>query len=165
MDIKNLDKSHWIISQEEDIIINDWFGFIYEITELDTGRKYIGKKQFKFTKKAKVKNRKNKKTIITESNWKNYTGSSTELNEQIKNKGMKNYKFEIISLHKTKGSLYYAEVQEHVFNDVLRKKNDMGTKLYYNKNISGVKFIPPQELEEEIIINKKLKMQIIKNNN
>jgi hypothetical protein len=141
------DTGHWTFPFE--FTASEWFGFIYKITELSTGREYIGKKQFTNIRKKVVKDRKNKKTVKSESNWKSYTGSSTELNLQIKELGVDNYKFEIQSLHETKGSLYYAEVISHITNDVLRAKLPTGDKKYYNKWIGAVKFIPPSETLKE----------------
>jgi hypothetical protein len=129
---------------------DDWFGFIYRVIEIDTGREYIGKKQFTKLKRKIVKGRKNRKHVRSSSNWKTYTSSSTHLNESIEQKGKQNYKFIIESLHKTKGSLHYAEVVAHVYEDVLRQTLPDGvTKKYYNKNVSGIKFIPPNESPDE----------------
>jgi hypothetical protein len=133
--------------------IESWFGFIYRITELDTGREYLGKKQFFMMRRVVVKGRKNKKITYKESDWRKYTGSCKDLNEQIKLKGMDNYKFEIISLHKTKASLYYAEVKLQVMEDVMRIRLPDGTKKYYNGQIGAVKFKVPEELKEEIDFN------------
>lgn len=128
---------------------SEWFGFIYRITELDTGKQYIGKKQFTKLMRKKVKGRKTRKHVRSKSDWMSYTGSSNSLNESIQKKGMDNYKFEIESLHKTKGSLYYAEVQKQIFEDVLRAVLDNGTRKYYNGYINAVKFPPPFLTEEE----------------
>jgi hypothetical protein len=146
---------HWVFNVEFDP--QDWVGFIYKITELDTGREYIGKKQFFNTNRKIVKDRKNRKTVITESNWKIYTGSSIHLNLQITEKGKDNYKFEILSLHNSKGSLHYAEVEYQITHNVLREVLDDGvTKKYFNKAVSGVKFIPPLATADEtrIVISK-----------
>ena len=143
---------HW--KYAEIINIDDWFGFIYRIVELSTGKEYIGKKQFwSFTKKA-VKGKTNKKTVKKESNWKIYTSSSTHINEAIVNNGIENYSFFIESLHKTRGSLFYAEVEKQIKENVLREKLEDGiTPKYYNRQIAGVKFIPPMILEEEQYTN------------
>lgn len=136
------DNGHW---QYPDIIdTSNWFGFIYRIVELDTSRIYIGKKQFWSTTRKKIKNRKNRKKIVKESKWKSYTGSSTHLNEAIKEKGKDNYAFYIESLHETKGSLFYAEVEKHIMENVLKEKLADGTPKYYNRQVSGVRFIPPE---------------------
>lgn len=128
---------------------DEYFGFVYRITELSTGRMYIGKKQFKSITKVSVKGKKNKKTVIKENNWRIYTGSSTELNEAIEANGMANYKFEIVSLHHSKGALHYAEVELQVKEDVLRAKLEAGTKKYFNKQIAAVRFIPPEDIRDE----------------
>jgi len=143
-----MDIGHWQCSFEFNP--DEWFGFIYRIVELDTGREYIGKKQFTKLKRQVVKGRKNRRHVRSQSDWKSYTSSSTHLNESINVKGKENYIFRIESLHKTKASLHYAEIVAHVSEDVLRAYLQDGvTRKYFNKNINGVKFIPPDESREE----------------
>lgn len=142
-----MDIGHWEFQHEFNP--SEWYGFIYRITELDTGREYIGKKQFTKLRRKVIKNRKNKKHVRSESDWREYTGSSTELNEAIIAKGKLNYKFEILTLHKSKGSLHYAEVQRQINEDVLRTKLPSGQRKYFNKAINSVKFLPPIEHSEE----------------
>lgn len=143
-----MDTGHWQCKFQFNPV--EWFGFIYRITELDTGREYIGKKQFTKLKRKKIKGRKNRKHIRSDSNWMEYTGSSNELNEAIEKNGKDKYQFEIISLHKTKGSLAYAEVRRQILENVLCKRLDDGiTRKYYNKYINAVKFLPPPETLEE----------------
>jgi hypothetical protein len=55
----NGENGHWIWSTK--IEISEWVGFIYQITHILTGRKYIGKKFFHSTRRKIVVNRKNKK--------------------------------------------------------------------------------------------------------
>ena len=141
------DTGHWEFPH--DFEVSDWHGFIYRITELDTGKQYIGKKVFWRRNRVKVKGRKNRKVVYKESDWKTYTGSSSNLNEAIKQKGMDNYRFEIESLHKTKASMSYAEVRKQVLEDVLRARLPNGDKKYYNGQIGSVKYIPPEETDEE----------------
>lgn len=143
-----MDYGHWIFSEE--FIVDEWVGFIYRIIEIDTGREYIGKKQFHQYLRKTVKGKKNKKRIIKESDWRSYTGSCDSLNQAIVAKGKENYIFQIESLHKSKGSLSYEEVRKQVFEDVLRSKlPDQQTQKYYNRHIASIKFIPPAELSEE----------------
>lgn len=145
---------HWSFPLEFDTA--NWFGFIYRITELSTGRQYIGKKQFEKLSRKIVKGRKNRKHVKSQSNWKIYTGSCKALNEAIEINGLDGYKFEIESLHKTKGSLHYAEVCLQIEEDVLRATMKDGvTKKYYNRNIAGVKFIPPFESVDEFKMKSK----------
>lgn len=136
-----MDLGHWNYHSEFDP--TEWYGFIYRISELDTGREYIGKKQFTRLRRKVIKNRKNRKHIRSESDWREYTGSSNELNAAIALKGKSNYRFDIVSLHKSKGSLHYAEVQRQVNEDVLRVLLPTGERKYFNKAINSVKFLPP----------------------
>lgn len=149
-----MEMGHWTFPIEFDV--NDWFGFIYRITELDSQREYIGKKQFKKLQRKKIKGRKNKKHVYSDSDWKKYTGSSKALNESIEKNGKENYTFEILSLHKTKGSLYYAEVCRQIDEDVLRATLPDGTRKYFNGNIAAVKFLPPLEHIEETQMKQQL---------
>ena len=55
--------------------INDFFGFVYCITNLQSGRKYIGRKYFSQRRKP----RGSKRRVTSESDWKKYYGSSDEL--------------------------------------------------------------------------------------
>jgi len=146
-----MNNGHWQYPIEIDA--QEWFGFVYRIIELNTGREYIGKKQLKMYTKKKIKDRKNRKTVIKESAWRKYTGSSTELNTRIKEHGMSNYCFLIESLHKTRGTLFYSEVEKHVMNDVLRARMEDGVPKFFNKNISGVKFIPPTMDHDELAMD------------
>lgn len=147
-----MDLGHWEFDGTFDP--NDWFGFVYRIIDLTTTQEYIGKKQFHTTNRKSVKGRKNKKIVKKESNWKTYTSSSTHINTAIEEKGKENFRFIIETLHKTKGSLTYAEVERQVLENVLREKLDDGvTPKYYNKMIAAVKFVPAEELTEEHKVN------------
>ena len=63
--------------------IGDFFGFVYRITNLQTGKKYIGRKYFYQFRKPRGKSRK----VKSESDWKKYYGSSDELNTDRKSLG------------------------------------------------------------------------------
>ena len=65
-----------------------YVGFVYLITELDTDKKYIGRKYFYQLRKTKGKS----KRVRSESDWKKYYGSSKEFLEQIKIKEINNIK-------------------------------------------------------------------------
>ncbi len=142
-----IDTGHWIFPH--DFNVEDWYGFVYRVVDIVTGREYIGKKQFFSVTRKKVKGRKNRKRITKESKWKTYTGSSTHLNAAIAKSDMEKFRFYIESLHTTKASMSYAETRMQVFEDVLRTKLDDGTPKYYNRQIGNCKFIPPEETIEE----------------
>ena len=111
-----MDTGHWQYSK--DFNPDDWFGFVYKIVDNTNGMEYIGKKQFSKTRRKIVKNRKNRKVIKSESDWKSYTGSSVTLNEQIKLKGYDNFSFYIMSLHTSKANLSYSEVEAQIMENV-----------------------------------------------
>ena len=113
--------------------INDFFGFVYCITNTDNGRKYIGRKYFYAFRTPKGKKRK----VKQESDWKKYYGSCPELKEDVKAYGKLNFKREIISLHKTLGKVNYEETKQLFVNNVLKEKLEDGTPAYYNSNILG----------------------------
>jgi hypothetical protein len=147
-----MDNGHWQYTAEIDF--EEWFGFIYRIVEISTGREYLGKKQFKSYTKKKVAGRKNKKSVVKQSDWKKYTGSSKHLNKAIEDNGMENYAFFIESLHTTRGSLFYAEVETQIKENVLRELLEDGiTPKYFNKQVAGVRFIPPLESTAEQYTN------------
>ena len=113
--------------------INDFFGYVYCITNLQTGRKYIGRKYFV----QKRKPRTGKRKVTSESDWKKYYGSSDELKGDLKQFGKGIFKREILSLHKTKGTVNFEETKQLFLNNVLTEALDDGTPAYYNSNILG----------------------------
>ena len=96
------------------------YGFIYIITNVATDKKYIGKKQMKSIKKmAPLKGKKNKRHREVETDWKEYTSSSNDVNEDIKKYGKDKFTFEIIRLCDSKFELAYYEAKLQFENDVL----------------------------------------------
>ena len=95
--------------------INDFFGFVYRITNLQSGRQYIGRKYFW----SKRKPRGGKRRVTSESDWKRYYGSSEELKADRKLLGDECFKREILSLHTTPGKTNYAETKELFVRGVL----------------------------------------------
>lgn len=79
--------------------IDTSFGFIYRITHLPSGLKYIGKKQlFSKTRKPPLKGKKRKRIIIKESDWRTYFSSSEEIQRLLKQDGPDAFKREILCL-------------------------------------------------------------------
>ena len=111
--------------------VGDNFGFVYEITNLLNGRRYIGRKYFWSFRTPKGKIRK----VKQESDWKKYYGSCPELKEDIIKLGKQNFSRTIISLHKTKGKTNFEETRQLFGNNVLTEALDDGTPLFYNSNI------------------------------
>ena len=113
--------------------INGFFGYVYRITNLQSGKQYIGRKYFW----SKRKPRGGKRRVTSESDWKRYYGSSDELKADRKLLGNSCFKREIISIHKTLGQVNYEETRQLFINNVLTEANEDGTPAYYNSNILG----------------------------
>ena len=111
--------------------IDDKFGFVYRITNLQNGREYIGRKYFVQKRKPRGGGRRR----TSESDWKAYYGSSKELAEDRKLLGSNCFKREILSLHSTKGKVNFEETRQLFLNGVLTEQLDDGTPKYYNSNI------------------------------
>ena len=105
-------------------------GFVYRITELDSGKKYIGKKNFWKPKILPItKTRKRKKRTIVESDWKKYYGSNAMVKELLETRGEIGFHREILHLCKTKGEMSYMEAKLQFKFDVLLSDD------YYNEFI------------------------------
>ena len=113
--------------------IGDYYGFVYRITNTTSGKSYIGRKYFV----QKRKPRGAKRRVTSESNWKQYYGSSEELKQDIRSHGRDNFRREILSLHTTLGKVNYEETKQLFINNVLMESLDDGTPKYYNSNILG----------------------------
>lgn len=105
-------------------------GFVYIITELDTGKKYIGKKFFWKPKTLPItKTRKRRVKTRVESDWRDYYGSSAAVQLLIEEKGVDNYRRDVVYLCKTKGECSYYEAKLQFEHDVLLRDD------YYNEFI------------------------------
>ena len=113
-----------------------YYGFIYEITCKKTGKSCIGRKYFTKAKTLQpLKGRVNKRRSRVDSDWQNYWGSSTILQEDIIKKGESNFERKILRLCKTRGEVNYWEVKVMFEKDVLSAKLPNGDYKYYNENI------------------------------
>jgi len=109
-------------------MVGDWFGFIYEITNLLDGRKYVGKKLFTRAGTKQIKGK--KKKVRLSSGWANYWSSSKELQEDVKKLGEENFSRKILYLCKTRSECSYRETKEIFIRDALL------TTEYYNSWVS-----------------------------
>lgn len=124
----------WHLGEEVITELPECVGFIYKITNLISGRAYIGKKLSHFTKtsiktvtlKSGIKKKKKVKKQV-ESDWRTYWSSSVELQADVKLLGEENFKREILLFANSKGSLSYLELREQIIHDVLLHQD-----LWYN---------------------------------
>jgi hypothetical protein len=105
---------------------DDKVGFVYLITNLVTGRRYIGKKLSKFsrvkykviTQKNGIKKRKKIRSKI-DSDWQTYWSSSPEVQADVKALGPDKFTREILYFADSKGSLSYLEAREQFARQAL----------------------------------------------
>ena len=112
-------------------------GFVYLITNVISGRKYIGKKLAKFAKTSykvvKLKNGTKKKKKIRskiDSDWREYYGSSDALTKDIDSLGIENFSREILYYCNSKAQCSYIEAREQFTNKVLESSD------WYNGHIA-----------------------------
>ena len=124
-------------NQIVEFLPEDCIGFVYIITNTISNRKYIGKKLAKFSKTAVktvvLKNGTKKKKKIRskiDSDWKEYYGSSIELNKDIQELGKDNFIREIMHYCKSKAECSYIEAREQFSHKVLESDD------FYNGQIS-----------------------------
>lgn len=117
--------SPWIFKDlpyNPDVVPDEFFAFVYIIENTETGKKYIGKKRFWFKGKKTVtlKNgKKKKKSILVESDWRDYFGSSKEFTEEVERNGKDKYTRIILHLCKSNAESSYLEAQEQFDRRVL----------------------------------------------
>lgn len=112
-----------------DEMIDDHVGFVYEIENLHNGKKYIGKKLFRFKKKKVRKHKRNVKYTV-ESDWKEYWGSNKGLLTDIIKHGKDHFKRTILKLCKSKGTCNYFETKLIMEFDAIIRDD------YYNEWLS-----------------------------
>jgi len=147
--LEDMNEMHWTFRDDKTRVADpeEYFGFVYLITNKKNQRKYVGCKQY-----WQMRHRKRYKP----SNWKVYTSSSKELCADIEKIGKRNFKFEIIQEYETKRGLHYYEqyyqMKHHVLTAVLEGTDQ---KEYYNKNIGGIRFYVPLENMKTLSLERK----------
>jgi hypothetical protein len=118
------DLGHWTTTLT---IPETAYGFIYMITNIETDKKYIGKKQM-VSKRTRppLKGKKRKRIEFVESDWRTYVSSSNELVNDLQKLGKEKFKFEILRFCANKSQLAYYEAKEQFDREVLLKED------YYN---------------------------------
>ena len=112
--------------------IGEHYGFVYCITNVLSGRRYIGRKYFWSLRKPRGKSRR----VRSESDWKRYYGSCDDLNVERKEVGNYAFRREILSIHTKKSLCNYEETRQLFINNVLIESLN-GEPAFYNSNILG----------------------------
>ena len=121
----------WIYENKEftpsEADIEHFAGFVYIITEKETGMKYVGKKLlWRIIKRPPLKGKKRRRIEKVQSDWRLYFGSSEKVQQLVEENGPDAFTREIIRLCKTKGELAYYETKEQFDREVLLRDD------YYN---------------------------------
>jgi len=119
----------WLFEEKEfnHDLAQEYYGFVYLIENIETGKRYIGRKYFTKASSKQVKGK--KKRCRKESDWKDYWGSSQRLLTEIESLGKDKFKRTILRLCETRGECNYWEAKLQFMHNVLE------SDLYYNDNI------------------------------
>ena len=104
--------------------------FVYRITNLQTGRAYIGFKLFYFAKFKYIKGK--RKRVYEESDWRTYWSSSEEVKSDVLKLGLSNFNREILYFCPNKAVGKYLELKEQMDNRVLERPD-----LFYNSIVNA----------------------------
>jgi antitoxin component YwqK of YwqJK toxin-antitoxin module len=130
-------------------LIGDNYGFVYQITNLTNGRKYIGKKFFYSAKTKQVKGK--RKKIKVPSDWQTYYGSSAELTKDVLQLGHEQFNREILHLCLSKGDCGYLEAKEQFINGALESDDYYNTWIMVRvrkSHLKGINVRLPQTIKE-----------------
>lgn len=126
------------------------YGFIYKITHIPSGKKYIGKKVLFFERNVPLSKKQvdalkeerkqegkkgktpTKTKTVKESDWKTYYGSQKEIKELVKQSNSSDIIREILHIVPSKKLLTYFETKCLFIEGVVENQNE-----YINDNILG----------------------------
>lgn len=142
-----IDNGHW--SFERQMTPEDNQGFVYLILNTETTRAYIGKKKyFSCITLPPLKGYKRNRKKFSEMKWRDYTGSSAELNEDIEKLGKDKFEFIVLCECVSQAELTYTETKLQFDMNVLTDVLPDNSRKYYNKAIGAIKFLPPKVVAE-----------------
>jgi hypothetical protein len=93
----------------DETILESYIGFVYCITNLTNGKRYIGKKLLKFKRSKQVKGK--KKKFLVDSDWRTYWGSNKTLLADVESLGEDKFRRDIMRLCVSKGECNYFEAK------------------------------------------------------
>ena len=134
-----IDLGHWSVTARAGTMPAGVAGFIYEIENRVTGKKYIGKKVTVFKRSKKVEGRIRRVHSTTDSDWRTYMGSCKPLTTDIKELGKENFTFTILEWCMSRKELRFSEVATIWENKCLLLPD-----LWYNESSDSLRFSIPK---------------------
>ena len=114
-------------------------GFVYKITDIRTGKFYIGKKSLTSTRRLKpLKGKVRKRVVKKASDWEKYYSSNEWIKSEVKAGNAEHFEREIIQFCFSKKSLTYWEVWWQFKMDVLADPQSINENLmgkFFRKDI------------------------------
>lgn len=145
----------WLYKEKEVTSIEDMplntFGFIYQITHIETSQFYIGRKnlQLKKTKKLGKKaqalqegrgRKKTKEVKYEESDWLSYWSSSKIIHKMVAEQGVQAFKREILEYAYNSKQLNFLEAEYQFKAEVLRNPKALNENIqarYFRKDLEN----------------------------
>lgn len=125
------------------VIEDGYIGFIYEITDNLTQKKYIGKKLITCKRRLPpLKGQKKKRIKHSQTDWQKYFGSS-ELVQSLVEERVHDFSREVLLLCKTKGELNYREAEIQFAKGVLMSDDYFNGIINCKIHKSHVKHLKP----------------------
>lgn len=118
------------LKDDADVKISEgYIGFIYEITDILNGKKYIGKKLIVTKRKRPpLKGQKRKRIDYVQTDWEKYFGSSETVKECVRARES-DFKREILEFCRSRGEMSYIEAKWQFSKEVLLRDD------FYNEFI------------------------------
>jgi len=115
------------------------YSFVYVITNMVNGRKYVGKKSLWSQRTLPpLKGQTRKRKVVKPSDWEKYYGSCKPLLADIKEFGKESFHREIVELYPDKREANFNELRYQILWNVLDEVDENGNRIWYNENIDRI---------------------------
>lgn len=109
---------------EGKVFTSEWIGkavgFVYLLTDRETGHRYLGKKLFFSTRTLPpLEGNTRKRKVVTESDWQTYCSSNKVIQQLVGAHGLDRFSREILHLCRTKSEMTYQETRLQFEHSVL----------------------------------------------
>ena len=126
--------------ENKELVTEETRGFVYLIVNTVDKKFYLGKKKTVSERRVAVPGRKNKKLVVTPSDWQKYWGSCAPLLEDKKRLGEGSFRRIILGTYRNLHTVNYAEAEMQFLERVLDETGN-----WYNGNILTKVMRPPED--------------------